>query len=115
MIGLAGWSRVPVRRKCLRESGKGFVAMRLALYLPPWPTEMWTLAAQLGASDAVTGLPRAEPLAPPAVDFLSLLHLKQRFADAGLDATVIETARRWTASGAGCRAPTRKSNRFAPC
>lgn len=64
--------------------------MRLALYLPPWPTEMWTLAAQLGVSDAVTGLPRAEPLAPPAVDFLSLLHLKQRFADAGLDATVIE-------------------------
>jgi mannonate dehydratase len=64
--------------------------MRLALYLPPWPTEMWTLAAQLGVTDAVTGLPRAEPHGPPATDFLSLLHLKQRFADAGLDATVIE-------------------------
>lgn len=64
--------------------------MRLALYLRPWPNEMWTLGAQLGVTDAVTGVPAAGPGAPKHWDFLSLVHLRQQFADAGLNATVIE-------------------------
>lgn len=68
------------------------MAIRLALYLPPRPTEMWTLAAQLGVTDAVTGLPQPEPGGPVACDRAALTTLKEQFADAGLDASVIESA-----------------------
>jgi mannonate dehydratase len=64
--------------------------MRLALHLRPWPTEMWTLGAQLGVTDAVTGVPAAGPGMPRHWDILSLVQLRQQFADAGLNATVIE-------------------------
>ena len=64
--------------------------MRFALFLPPQANEMWRLAVQLGVTDAVTGLPRQSPGGPLVWDFSSLLHLKQRFADAGLTLSVIE-------------------------
>ena len=66
--------------------------MRLALYIWPWQDEMRTIAAQLGVSDAVCSLPAAGPGLPMAWDFGSLLVLRQRFADAGLDASVIEAS-----------------------
>src|SRR2546428_830909 len=66
--------------------------MRLAMFLPPQANEMWRLAVQLGVTDAVTGLPRQLPAGPLVWDFSSLLHLKQRFADAGLTLSVIESA-----------------------
>src|SRR5438067_1000220 len=66
--------------------------MRLALMLSPQPDEMWPLAAQLGVADVVTGLPRARPGAPPAWDFMPLLHMTRRFADAGLTVSVVESA-----------------------
>lgn len=66
--------------------------MRLALFLPPQPTQMWQLAVQIGVTDAVTSLPQRQPGGPTVWDFRSFLHLKQRFADAGLALTVIESA-----------------------
>src|SRR5690242_1941534 len=66
--------------------------MRLALYLPSLPTEMWRLAVQLGVADAVTGLPRARADAPVTWDFTSFLLMKQRFADAGLAVSAIEAS-----------------------
>ncbi len=65
--------------------------MRLAMFLPTQPTEMWRLAVQLGVTDAVTGLPQQLPGGAFVWDFLPLLHLKQRFADAGLTLSVIES------------------------
>ncbi len=66
--------------------------MRFAWFLPPHPDEMWRLAVQLGVTDAVSGLPSKEPGGPRRLDFLSLLHLKQSFADAGLNLSVIESS-----------------------
>lgn len=66
--------------------------MRLALFLPPQPNEMWRQAVQLGVTDAVSGLPHSVPEGPFVWDFPSLLHLKQRFADAGLTLSVIESS-----------------------
>lgn len=65
--------------------------MRFAWYIPPRPSELWTLALQLGVTDAVTQLPQPEP-GRYAWDFLSLLRVKQSFADAGLQVAVIESA-----------------------
>lgn len=53
---------------------------------------MWTLAAQLGVTDAVTQLPTAVPGGPATWDFTSLMWLKQRFADSGINASVIEAS-----------------------
>ncbi|TMD59805.1 MAG: TIM barrel protein [Chloroflexi bacterium] len=64
--------------------------MRLAMFLPPQPNEMWRLATQLGVTDAVSALPRLLPAGPPMWDFSSFLLMKQRFADAGLTLSVIE-------------------------
>jgi mannonate dehydratase len=66
--------------------------MRLALYLPAWPNDMWTLGPQLGVGIAVTGFPTAGPGQPPVWDFDSLVRQRTRFADAGLDAMVIEAS-----------------------
>jgi mannonate dehydratase len=66
--------------------------MRLALFLPTQANEMWRLAVQLGLTDAVTGLPQQLPGGAFVWDFSSLLHLKQRFADAGLTLSVIESS-----------------------
>jgi mannonate dehydratase len=65
--------------------------MKFAFFLPTEPNEMWKLAAQLGVSEAVTGIPRAQPGGPPSWDYLPLLHMQQRFADAGLNVAVIES------------------------
>jgi len=65
--------------------------MRLAWYLPSRPSELWTLAAQLGVTDAVTVLPQPQPN-QPAWDFLAFVQMKQSFADAGLNVAVIESA-----------------------
>jgi mannonate dehydratase len=66
--------------------------MRLALFLPTQANEMWRLAVQLGVTYAVTGLPQQLPGEASVWDFSSLLHLKQRFADAGLTLSVIESS-----------------------
>lgn len=65
--------------------------MQFALFLPPEPNEMWRLALQLGVTEAVTGLSPARPGGPWSWNFLPLLHMKQRFADAGLNVAVIES------------------------
>lgn len=65
--------------------------MKFALFLPTEPDEMWRLAGQLGVSEAVTGIPRERPGGPPAWNYLSLLHMRQRFADYGLNVAVIES------------------------
>jgi hypothetical protein len=72
--------------------------MRLALFLPTLPNEMWRLAVQLGVPDAVTGLPQQLPEGAFVWDFSSLLHLKQRFADAGLRAC-LKSDGRWDTLG----------------
>ena len=64
--------------------------MRLAMFLPPQPNEVWRLAVQLGVTHAVSALPRLVPGGPPVWDFSSFLLLRQRFADAGLNLSVIE-------------------------
>lgn len=66
--------------------------MKFALFLPPEPNEMWQLAAQLGVTEAVASLPRVRPGGPSSWDFLPLLHMKQRFADTGLNVAVIESS-----------------------
>lgn len=66
--------------------------MQFALFLPPEPNEMWRLALQLGVTEAVTGLPHARTGGPWPWDFLPLVHMHQRFADAGLSIAVIESA-----------------------
>jgi len=65
--------------------------MRLSWYLPPRPSELWTLAVQLGMTDAVTTLPQPEA-GRPVWDFTAFLHMKQSFAGAGLNVAVIESA-----------------------
>ena len=66
--------------------------MKFALFLPPEPNEMWRLAGQLGVTEAVTGIPRVRPEGTWSWDFLPLLHMKQRFADMGINVAVIESA-----------------------
>jgi mannonate dehydratase len=65
--------------------------MRLSWFLPSHPSELWTLAVQLGVIDAVTVLPQAEQ-GRLTWDFLSFVRMKQRFADAGLNVAVVESA-----------------------
>src|SRR5262245_42432323 len=65
--------------------------MQFAVFLPADYSPMWALARQMGVDRAVTTLPRAEAGAQPW-DFYPMLHLKQRFADAGLEVAVIESA-----------------------
>src|SRR5438128_10228149 len=83
---------------------EGIDYMRLAMFLPPQPNEMWRLAVQLGVTDAVSGLPRPVLGGPFVWDFSSLLHLKQRFGDVGR-----------TLSGIARRPPTNLSKLGLPC
>jgi mannonate dehydratase len=62
-----------------------------ALFLPTEPNELWKLALQLGVNEAVTGLPRERPGGPPVWGYQTLLHMRQRFADYGLNVAVIES------------------------
>jgi mannonate dehydratase len=67
--------------------------MLLAEFLPPRPSPLWTMAAQLGVTHAVSSVPghrHDDPAARPTLD--ALREQKQRFADHGIDLTVLETA-----------------------
>lgn len=79
-----------ILEKCDESRKKGRY-MHLSWYMPPRPSELWTLALQLGVTHAVTQLPQPEP-GHTAWDFLSMLRMKQSFADAGLQVAVIESA-----------------------
>jgi mannonate dehydratase len=84
--------------------------MQLAEYLPPYPDATWTLARQAGVTHAVSSLPLAGADGPPW-DFLPLLRLQQRFADAGLALAVIETGFPWLHLGKlGLPAATKRSS-----
>jgi mannonate dehydratase len=62
--------------------------IQIAEHLAPYPNLMWTLAKQAGVTHAVSQA--ADAQGAPVWDFMSLLHLKQRFAGNGLDLAVIE-------------------------
>lgn len=68
--------------------------MKLAEYLPSFPNATWTLARQAGVTHAVSSVP---PDGPDGAgwEFLPLLRMKNRFADAGLTLDVIETGFPW--------------------
>jgi mannonate dehydratase len=65
--------------------------MKLADYLSPYPNIRWKFAKQVGIDYAVSKLPPAEDGLPPC-SFEALLHLKTRFANAGLQLCAIEPA-----------------------
>ena len=67
---------------------------KLAEYLPPFPNATWTLARQSGVTHAVSNIPPDGPDGP-GWDYLPLLRMKTRFADAGLTLEVIETGFPW--------------------
>ena len=67
---------------------------KLAEYLPPFPNATWTLARQAGVTHAVSQVP-PDDLDGPGWEFLPLLRMKTRFADAGLTLEVIETGFPW--------------------
>ena len=52
---------------------------------------MWDLSKQLGVKQVVTGI-TDDPNEPPAWDFDRLRKIKEKFAEQGLDVTVIESA-----------------------
>ena len=65
--------------------------IKLALALGTEPYRMWTLGQQMGITHAVAGLPK-DPKGPGvAVDYMSLLHMKKRFEDAGYTIAAIES------------------------
>lgn len=65
--------------------------IKLADALPPFRSRMWDLCLQLGVTHAVAGVPEG-PGQPPPWDFDHLFRLHQRFTDAGLILSVIESA-----------------------
>ncbi|HLI02570.1 MAG TPA: mannonate dehydratase [Acidimicrobiales bacterium] len=67
------------------------LSIKLAEALPTTPTPLWDLARQLGVTYAVAGVPDG-PDTPAPWDFDYLLRLRQRFADAGFEWAVIESA-----------------------
>jgi mannonate dehydratase len=70
------------------------LTFKLAEYLPPFPNATWTLARQAGVTHAVSQVP-PDDLDGPGWEFLPLLRMKTRFADAGLRLEVIETGFPW--------------------
>jgi mannonate dehydratase len=72
--------------------------MKLAEALPPFESTLWTLAKQAGVTHAVTQVPPDGPDGP-GYDFIPLLRMKNRFADADLDLQVIETGFPWLHNG----------------
>jgi mannonate dehydratase len=63
--------------------------MKIAEILPQYPNRLWSFALQAGATHAVARVP-TYPDGNTSWDFLDLLHLKNRFTDAGLKLEVIE-------------------------
>ena len=72
--------------------------MQLAEYLQPFPDVNWDLSRQAGVTHAVAPVP---PDGPDGAgwDYLPLLRMQQRFADAGLTLAVIETGFPWLHNG----------------
>ena len=68
--------------------------IQLAEILSPFPTVSWALAKQAGVTHAVASLP-LDSIDGPGWEFLPLLRMQQRFADAGLTLAVIETGFPW--------------------
>jgi mannonate dehydratase len=66
--------------------------IEIAEFLPPLPTSLWRLAKQAGVDFAVGGLPFGEPFngSDAPWDYLPLLRMKQRYADAGFALAAIE-------------------------
>jgi mannonate dehydratase len=67
---------------------------QLAEVLPEHRTPTWDLARQCGAQYAVARVPLDE-CGEPTADFLTLLRMKERFRNAGLELVVLETAFPW--------------------
>ncbi|MCU0492779.1 MAG: mannonate dehydratase [Chloroflexaceae bacterium] len=67
--------------------------IEIAEYLPPTPTPLWTLAKQAGVDWAVGGLPFGEAFNGDDApwDYLPLLRVQQRYADAGFKLAVLES------------------------
>ena len=67
--------------------------IKIAEFLPPNPSMLWTLSKQCGIDYAVGGLPFNEPFngSDSACDYLPLLRMKQRYEDAGFKLEVIES------------------------
>jgi mannonate dehydratase len=63
--------------------------MKFALVLPPEPDESWDLARQMGVNHVITRLPETDGNRNPW-DFEPLLHLTQRFEDAGFEVMALE-------------------------
>ncbi len=67
------------------------LSIKIADALPAEPSQLWELCRQLGVNHAVTTIPEG-PGRPPPWDYDHLFRLRQRFADAGLTLSVIESA-----------------------
>jgi mannonate dehydratase len=63
--------------------------MKIAEILPQYPDRLWSYALQAGATSAVARVPVSSN-GECSWDYLDLLHLKNRFTDAGLKLEVIE-------------------------
>jgi mannonate dehydratase len=66
--------------------------IKIAEFLPPTPSLVWKLAKQAGVDDAVGGLPFNDPMngQDRPWDYLPLVRMKQRYAEAGFRLAVIE-------------------------
>jgi mannonate dehydratase len=69
-------------------------SIQLAEVLAPYPNTTWDLAKQAGVTHAVSNVP-PESNDGKGWDFLPLLRMQQRFADADLTLAVIETGFPW--------------------
>lgn len=67
------------------------VSFRIAEVLRPEKSVLWDICKQLDVQDVVTGIPDGDGF-PPAWDYDYLLSIKQKYADAGLNVQVIESA-----------------------
>ena len=65
--------------------------MRLAEFFPSQPSRLWRLAKQMGIGSAVGPLAWEEKGQQKPWDLMPLIHMKQRFADNGLELEVIES------------------------
>ena len=64
--------------------------MQLAEFFPSQPTRLWQLAKQMNVNHAVSGLPWEEKM-EKSWELMPLIRMKQRFADHGLNLSVIES------------------------
>ena len=66
--------------------------IEIAEYLPAQPSPLWKLAKQAGVNYVVGTLPYGETVANKPWEYMSLVRLKTRYADAGLELAVIESS-----------------------